>query len=217
MNLSPIRHILFDLGAVLLNIDYNLPVLAFKELGVQNFDQLFSHAGQSELFNLWETGKISRRDFAQAVREWSGLQLSEEEIFTAWNSILLDLPIHRIEFLKSLHNRYEVSLLSNTNEVHVAAFEKIAEETLGPGQWRKAFNGEIFYSNQIGLRKPHPRTFLYVLNKIGFRPEETLFIDDTPGHVRGAESVGIRGLVLPHGSEVGPEVEKYLLQTNNHT
>jgi len=210
MNRSPVRHILFDLGAVLLNIDYNLPVRAFSRLGVNGFDQMFAHAGQTELFNLFETGKINGAQFADHIRQVSGLPLTDVQIFEAWNSILLDLPIHRIDFVRELHADYTVSLLSNTNEVHVAAFEKIAEDTLGPGQWRSVFNGEIFYSNRIGLRKPHPETFEFVLRQTGFKPEETLFVDDTPGHVRGAQSIGMQGLVLPHGTEVKEAVQHYL-------
>jgi glucose-1-phosphatase len=198
----PIRHILFDLGAVLLNIDYQLPVRAFAELGMKDFDRLFAHAGQSDLFNRWERGEVSRAAFAAEIRQISGLNLSEANIFRAWNTILLDLPEHRIRFLESLHDRFTVSLLSNTNEVHVEAFEEIADRTIGIQRWRAAFNGKIFYSNQIGLRKPDRETFRFVLESTGFSPDETLFIDDTPGHVRGAEAVGIRGLVLPHGKEV---------------
>ena len=83
--------IIFDLGGVILNIDYQLPVKAFKKLGIDNFNELFSQASQSHLFNDYEMGLITSDDFVKEIKKYVGKETKEEAIIEAWNSILLDL------------------------------------------------------------------------------------------------------------------------------
>src|SRR5690606_29498568 len=117
-----IKHIIFDLGGVLLNIDYQLTEKAFIEIGIPRFAEIYSQLQQTTLFDDWETGKINRKDFIQSLREKSEIPLTEEQICTAWNAMLLDFPLRRLKVLQQLRPYYDLVLLSNTNEIHEAAF-----------------------------------------------------------------------------------------------
>jgi catechol 2,3-dioxygenase-like lactoylglutathione lyase family enzyme len=90
--ITGIRHIIFDLGGVILNLDYNLTEQAFIEAGVTNFGELYSQLKQSDLFDRWETGKMPREEFIEAMQKASSSPLTEEQILKAWNAMLLDFP-----------------------------------------------------------------------------------------------------------------------------
>ena len=113
-----IKHIIFDLGGVILNIDYSRPQQAFRELGVKNVEQLYSKQQQTGLFDQLETGRISEEEFYDSIRELAGLPLSDGAIRDAWNSILLDFPLRRLQILQQLQLHYDTYLLSNTNAIH---------------------------------------------------------------------------------------------------
>ena len=98
MNSKP-KNILFDLGGVLLNIDFKLTSNAFKHLGVTDFDEMFTQHFSNPLFELLETGKIDESAFYEAFRKEVGLPLSDAQIQSAWNALLLDFPPERIEWL----------------------------------------------------------------------------------------------------------------------
>src|SRR5689334_14126837 len=117
--------IIFDLGGVILDIDYNLTRAAFEKLGVWNFDEMYSQAGADMLFRKLETGKISEEDFFIEFNKCTGLQLSPAEIRRAWNAILLDFREESLLFLDSLKSKYALFLLSNTNHIHITEFNKI--------------------------------------------------------------------------------------------
>jgi putative hydrolase of the HAD superfamily len=187
-----IHHIIFDLGGVLLNIDYQKPVEAFRALGV---DLQYSQKEQTKLFDDLETGKISPAIFREEVRRLSGQNLSDNDIDRAWNSILLDLPEHRVAFLHQLKSKYPLFLLSNTNEIHIAQFEEDLVREYGHPVFEDVFQ-TIYYSSRIGKRKPNADAFLHVLNDHEMRPETTLFIDDSPQHVEGAKKLGIQAYLL---------------------
>ena len=117
MNSKP-KNILFDLGGVLLNIDFKLTSNAFKHLGVTDFDEMFTQHFSNPLFELLETGKIDESAFYEAFRKEVGLPLSDAQIQSAWNALLLDFPPERIEWLKKIASKYRIFLFSNTNQIH---------------------------------------------------------------------------------------------------
>ena len=188
-----IKNIIFDLGGVLLNIDYHLTSAAFRQLGVLDFDDLYSQAKQGHLFDDLEVGKIGVDDFCSHFSKNNGL--TKSDVIGAWNAMLLDFPLHRLSLLKSLKSDYRIFLLSNTNEIHIAAFNEILKNTFGENPFGDLFE-EFYYSSDIGLRKPNSDCFEFVLDQNDLVPEQTLFIDDSVQHVVGAEQVGINSVLL---------------------
>lgn len=194
MQPTGIKNIIFDFGAVLLNIDYKLTSDAFKQLGF-DIDAHFSQLKQNETFDLLETGKISPREFYNALRQLSGLPHSDDVLEKAWNAMLLDLPAERVELLKQLQGRYRIFMLSNTNIIHATAFWQTIEQQVGLDYWHGLFE-KVYYSHEIGLRKPHAQVYEYVLSDAGLLPHETLFIDDTPPNLTAPAALGIDARLL---------------------
>ena len=195
-----IRHFIFDLGGVLLNISYERTLQAFGKLGIKDFNTHYSQAKQVGFFDHFERGEYGADDFYELVRGLSGNPLSNEEIDNAWNALFLDFPPERIHMLNDLKSRYQVFLLSNTNEIHIRAFKRLFEESHGipfAGLFTKDY-----YSHLLGMRKPEEGIFMHVLEANGLQAKEVLFIDDMAGNIAGAESLGIPSLLLQQGDDV---------------
>lgn len=193
--MATIKNIIFDLGGVILNIDYQLPVKAFKELGLENFEQWYSQKSQNDLFDRLETGRISPGEFRNEVKKYLSTHATDQQIDAAWNAILLDLPIERIKLLQAIRKNYRSFLLSNTNEIHITAFSVIIEKAHGMSTFNNLFE-KIYYSSRINMRKPHKEAFELVLKENGLLPEETVFIDDSIQHIEGARKAGIYAIYL---------------------
>ena len=121
MFFNGIKNIIFDLGGVILDIDYNLTVKAFEKLGIPNFKAQYSKMSQSNLFDNIETGKINPEEFRNLIRVVAEKDVTDAEIDHAWNALILHLTQYRIEILKKLQNNYRLFLLSNTNKIHYDA------------------------------------------------------------------------------------------------
>ena len=199
-----VKNIIFDLGGVILNIDYHLTVNQFKAMGIENFDELFTQAQQSHIFDDFETGSLNEEEFVLRLQEQFKLKKEGQMIIDAWNSMLLDFPKGRKETLESFAKQYNIVLLSNTNETHVKAFKKIINETYGDYWFPEVFLN-VYYSNEIGMRKPNSDAFEFVLAENNFDPADTLFIDDSIQHIEGAQKLGIQTLHL-----VEQQIEEFL-------
>ena len=195
-----IKNIIFDLGGIFLKIDFSKTEKAFADLGVQ-FNDFYSQHHASELFELLETGKISPEEFHDSFVEETGLHLSYEELKNAWTALLVDFPIERLQWLQEIGKRYKIFLFSNTNKIHYDVFTEMFHEQTGFKDFNKLFV-KTYYSHEMGLRKPYPESYLYILNEQQLRPEETLFIDDTLKNIEGAKQVGLQTIHLVYPETV---------------
>ncbi len=194
MNPEPTT-IIFDLGGVLLNIDYNRSIEAFKKLGMKNFDNFFTQANQSKLFDGFDTGTISPVEFRNNIRNMSGLQLTDKQIDDAWNAMLLDMPPERIQLLNRVRQHYRIFLLSNTNAIHYPIYMQYMKETYGVESLEPLFEKQ-YLSFELGMRKPNRDIFERIIQENKLSPGKTLFIDDSKQHVHGAREAGLQALWL---------------------
>jgi putative hydrolase of the HAD superfamily len=93
-----------------------------------------------------------------------------------------------------------VLLLSNTNAIHVPAFEAIVAKENGITDFKGLFDG-AYFSCELGMRKPNADIFEHVLSAHGADPKRTLFIDDSIQHVEGARNAGLHAEFLDLGKE----------------
>ncbi len=201
INLHKIKNIIFDLGGVVLNIDYEITINEFKKLGLLNYDKLFTKLSQNKIFDLLETGEISPNVFINELKNITNKKINDNEIIDAWNAMLLDFPKQRIELLKKLKQKYRTFLLSNTNEIHLKAYNKILFDTFKIKDLSGIFEKE-YYSHIIGMRKPDLQIFKFVLAENNLNPNETLFIDDSPQHIASAKKIGINAYHLTNNETI---------------
>lgn len=189
--MKQVKNIIFDLGGVLLTIDYQKTEDAFIALGMQSFPQWYKQDYCSVLFEQLETGQISATDFYTGLRNLSGLKISDKEIANAWNAMLGSFLVKNLDWLNEIGKRYKIFLFSNTNIIHYEAFMQIYSNTGATKPFNDYFI-KAYYSQQIGLRKPTIASYQYILNEQGLLAEETLMIDDTLKNIEGAKAAGLQ-------------------------
>lgn len=195
-----IKNIIFDLGGVLLNIDYLKTVDAFAKLGMENPEQAFSKEVQADFFQKFEKGLISENVFVSEIQK-QFKNTTAQAVIDAWNALLGDFPVKRFEYLQSLKPKYRLFLLSNTNIIHLKAFKKIIDSNVGWDKFQALFEG-IGYSHEMKMRKPDAEIFLKIMDTYSLQPDETCFIDDTEMHVESARTTGIEAFHLKEDKEI---------------
>lgn len=190
-------HLLFDFGGVLININYQLTLEAMRRLHRHGGTIEFTQAAQAELFDALETGRLTPAEFRTGLRMHYELEGTDEELDAAWNAMLLDVPAERLALLAELRTQgYETALLSNTNHLHIEAINNLLRAQYGFKQGIADALDRVFYSQEVGLRKPGEEIFRHVLREMNWKPEETLFIEDSPQHIETAHRLGLQTLFL---------------------
>jgi len=206
---KPLKNILFDMGNVLFSIDYKKTQDAFEALKYNNFSEMYSQFTADALFEKLETGKISTEDFYKKLIASHPETVTEQQIASAWNGMLLHWRIESLSFLKILAKKYKLYLLSNTNDIHLAAVNNLLKQETGKESIDDLFT-KAYYSHKINLRKPNADIFEFIAKDAGIDPQETLFIDDLENNIEAAALLGFKTHLLLKGETIeGLDYENY--------
>jgi len=193
--MQAVKNIIFDLGGIFLALNYQRTKDLFIEFGVTEFDEFFTQHHANDLFEDLEKGLISPEQFYDSFRTETKTNLTNEEIKTAWNAMLVSFPKERIEWLRSIKERYKIFLFSNTNQIHYDQIMELYKRDLGVDDFNELFI-KPYYSHEMRLRKPYPESFLHIINEQNLDIAETLFIDDTIKNVEAANALGLQTIYL---------------------
>jgi putative hydrolase of the HAD superfamily len=200
-DLTNIKNIIFDLGKVLLNLDFEASINAFHKLGLNSKVLNNQQAYADPAFYDLEVGKITPEIFRKRVRLiLDNPDATDQQIDDAWTAMLLDIPVSRVELLQKLSKKYNIYLFSNTNQIHIKKLHSAFFHQHGiefPSLFIKDF-----YSHEINERKPDLKAYLKVIELAGIRAEETLFVDDHEKNIQGAQKAGLKTLWLKNGMEL---------------
>jgi putative hydrolase of the HAD superfamily len=204
-----IKAVIFDFGRV---ISAQKPVSLFRayeeELGLapDTINQIMfeSQAWQDAL-----VGTKSSKEFWQAIGP--ELRLASREMIDVFRKRYhADESIDRgvLSLIRQLHGRYKLAVLSNSPP--------------GLAKWLSAWGildlfDVVYCSGDEGMIKPDPAVYHATLNRLGILPHEAVFIDDTIGHVKAAQSLGIHGIEFTNAEQLELELDALLtLQKNSH-
>jgi epoxide hydrolase-like predicted phosphatase len=197
-----IRAVVFDIGGVL-EIDPDLGVVPMWE------SRLGLSAGElsermHDAFARGSIGTITEDDVHQALKDRLGLDEQQVVAFMAdiWRQYLGTPNTELIEYARLLRPRYRTGILSNSfvgareKEQAAYGFEDLVDD--------------IVYSHEAGMSKPDPRIYALACRRLGVRPDETVFVDDTDYCVAGASEVGMHAVRYLDNTQVIHEIEVLL-------
>lgn len=194
-----IYNIILDYGNVIFDIDFPRLRQAFIELGVPDVDSFYGHRAQHPLFDAFDKGEISAADFRNEIRKIVGKpELTDGEIDDTWNSLLIGVRPGHHAVLLDLKERYRTFLLSNNNAIHYDWIMRYLDREFGLPD-NSVFFEKDYYSHLLGMRKPDPEIFTFVLDTHDLDPAETLFVDDSPQHIEAARQLGLQAHLLAAG------------------
>lgn len=193
--MQAIKNIIFDLGGVLLDIDFTLTAKAFEDLGVHDFLSLYNQHHADTFFADFEKGKVPVDEFYDHIRRICQCDhLTNDQIRDAWDALLIRFPQERINWLMQIAEKYSIFLFSNTNILHYQWFAAAFEEQTG-----KMLNNcfvKAYYSHEMGIRKPAFESYQMILDEQQLNVAETLFIDDTVKNTEAAQAMGMQVIHL---------------------
>ncbi len=184
-----IKNLIFDLGGVLLNIDFKKTYDAFYALGIYRANELNNHPEVLELFMALEVGEYSVNAFRDKFRLLTGYSDSDEKLDDAFNALLMDFPPERIARVQELATKYNTYILSNTNAIHCKHYNQMLNDDLGIKDLNHLVD-KAYYSHELGVKKPDYEIYGRMIELSGILPGESLFIDDREENLKAARKLG---------------------------
>jgi putative hydrolase of the HAD superfamily len=185
--------IIFDFGDIFINLDKKATIEGLERLGLSSWNEDLDQLNIS-----FEKGQISRNEFLLGIQKQIP-NATIDEILMAWNAVLLDFPLYRLEFLQLLSKKFRLFLLSNTDAIHIDHFEQ-REGASFYGDFYQCFE-KVYFSYEMGMRKPDAEIYTTLINRHELSPKRTLFIDDKKDNTAAAKALGLHVWNLQVGKE----------------
>jgi epoxide hydrolase-like predicted phosphatase len=186
-----VKTLIFDLGGVILDLSVDHTLEAFAQLSRFEKEKVIAIYQSEPTFELYEKGLVGDDDFRSFIRKVYNAQATDEEIDRCWNAMLRGIPAVKLQLLTRLMKSYQVILLSNTNNIHLAYINNRILPGFGVTSLDPFFH-HTYYSHLMKMRKPDAEIFEKILTNHNLNPAETLFLDDNKLNVEGANTVGIK-------------------------
>jgi putative hydrolase of the HAD superfamily len=176
--------LLFDLGGVVIEIDFGRAVQAWADAACVSRSRIAERFSLDAGYEAHERGEIGAHEYCTHLRSTLGVTLADENLLSGWNQIFVGAIPGAEVLLESLARSFPLYAFSNTNVAHRAFWQARYASLLQPFS-------QIFCSCDLGARKPSAAAFLEVSRRIGVAPGRIAFFDDHAQNVRGAREAGL--------------------------
>lgn len=194
MDFNNIKNIIFDLGGVVIDIDFELTFKALAELSPYSLDETKKIMGELNIWDIYERGELSDNEFIKTLKKELKITAYNDKVIAAWNALLLQIPKERIELIRTLNNKYQTYVLSNTSLYHIIGLNQILKDSSGDLSLHSVMNNTIYFSYEINRRKPDLDIYEFVIKDANINPSETVFLDDNLDNVLAAREAGLNAI-----------------------
>jgi glucose-1-phosphatase len=204
MKVNQIRCIFFDLGNVLLDLDYGKFSDRMISMTGLEIEQLRAALTAGGAVLKYEVGACNDEEFLAEISSHAGVRINPSDFLGAWNCIFAEKPLLPDAVLFELSGRLPLWVLSNTNKMH---FEFLRERFRFLNDY---FRGWIL-SYEVGVAKPDPSIYTHALRRAGFSADEALFVDDQPVNVKAARKLGMDAFQFLNPAQLIQELQNRCL------
>jgi len=203
---APADALLFDLGGVIMGIDFERCFASWSsDSGVPTAVLRSRHAFEAA-YERHERGEASDAEFFAALGRMLGIELDEARWAAGWNALFTAEIAPVVELVARVKDRVPVYAFSNTNAMHQRVWSRRFAPALANFR-------EVFVSHELGARKPERAAFEEVARRIGVAPPRILFFDDTRTNVEGARAAGLQSVWVREPQDVADALRPWLEAT----
>lgn len=186
------KNLIFDLGNVIIDIDFDLTFRAFSELSSKySWKEVRFFIKEKCIWEDYEKGLLDDDKFREKLRNELKIKASDAELDKAFCGLLQKIQPERIELLQKLSKKYRLFILSNTSNIHFQQVEKLLYESVGMSHFSEIFEHN-FLSFEMGKLKPEIEIYQQVIKEANLKAYETLFLDDMLINLEAAATLGIK-------------------------
>lgn len=195
MKPGAVEALLFDLGGVVIDIDFDRVFAHWAAPAGCDPALLRERFSHDEPYQRHEIGAIGIEEYFASLRASLGIDLTDAQFLEGWNAIFVDEVSGIAALLALAAQRLPLYAFTNTNLTHAAYWSARFPDAV------KNFK-KVFISSSIGLRKPDAAAFEFVVKEIGLPANRIVFFDDSPRYIEGARACGLQTVLVKSPADV---------------
>jgi HAD superfamily hydrolase (TIGR01509 family) len=187
--------LLFDLGGVVIDIDFNRVFARWAKHASCDKTLLQERFLNDEAYRRHERGEITANEYFRSLRTSLGIDISNAQFLDGWNAIFVGEMPDISKLLARMASQIALYAFSNSNHAHELCWSKRFASALSHFR-------EVFVSSHIGMRKPDAEAFQFVVKEIGVPAKRIVFFDDTLENIESARICQLQAVHVTSSSDV---------------
>ncbi|MEO8023423.1 HAD family phosphatase [Polaromonas sp.] len=201
MTATKVQALLFDLGGVVLDIDFNRAFEHWQPVSRLSLDEIKAGFRFDAAYQRHERGEITAAQYFAHLSNTLQLQEGHARVAEGWNAIFLGEISEALAMIQSARSQLPCYAFTNSNPVHQAAWSAMFPAVV------QAFD-RIFVSSDMGCRKPERQAFEHIVREIKVDPQAILFFDDLAENIAGAQGAGLQAVHVRGPADVRAALER---------
>ena len=208
MKESMIKAVIFDIGGVLVNLNMDRCLRAFKErAGFEDIEEYLDMYHQRGFIKDLESGESTEEQFYASALSHCRPGTTAKTVAECFCEFLDGVNDEKIELINRLKGHYDLYLLSNNNPISMRDIAELFKSLGIP--FEETFK-DLFISSEMKMLKPSAEIYREVIRRTGLQPGEILFIDDSMKNIDAALAQGIRAVFYDVDTSLSQLVESEL-------
>lgn len=205
---NPVGALLFDIGGVVIDIDFDRAFSHWSLYSNQDHETIKSGFVFDSYYERHERGKIDASEYFASLRRSLGINIRDEEVMAGWNSIWVGEISGVVNLLIDMKEKLPIYAFTNSNFTHQSIWSEMFRDIL-------AIFRKVFVSCEMGMRKPESEAFEAISREIGVRPEHIIFFDDSLENISGAKKIGMQAVHITSFEDILKGLHKSLNNSIN--
>lgn len=197
---QPIGALLFDLGGVLIEIDFERVFSAWAKFSSLPLAEIRRRFSVDIAYEHHERGELDGPSYLRHIKQLLEIDAPSQALHDAWNAIFIGRIESTIAQVEAARQHQPCFVFTNSNELHQQTWQAAYPDLLSLFE-------EVFVSSELGLRKPEPKAFAAVASRIGLAAPAILFFDDLRQNIEGARAFGMQAIRVRNPSDVQEALE----------
>ncbi len=145
------------------------------------------------------TGRENAEEFIKQVSKFLGKELVLADFMNLLNNRTKNMDQRMLRLAKKLKANYKVIVIS----------DDMKDASMPMRRKLKPYFDKLYFSCDLGVRKPDKKIFKTVINKLHTKPDECFFIDDKPENVKSAKNLGMHAVHFITYSKLLKDLERH--------
>jgi len=201
--INTVGALLFDLGGVVIEIDFDRVFSHWALYSNRNVETIKSRFAFDAYYERHERGEIEASEYFASLRRSLGINITDEEFIAGWNSIYVRGIPGIGTLLSEVREKLPIYAFTNSNSTHQLAWTKKYGHILSHFR-------DVFVSSEIGKRKPEPAAFKTISKEIGVKLEHILFFDDSLENIIEARKIGMQAVQVTSIEDIKSSLKEIL-------
>lgn len=210
-NINNIDTLVFDYGAVIVDLNVQTVRKALANLGISRWQQWWHRKKCRRIMHDFTNGLLPEKEVLSELLPYCRRGTTYQQLLEAVCLVCEPLSKDRLDTIAALHKTYHIYLLSNINET---LWNDAVKDIQSVGYQINDLFDNVFLSYELQCAKPDSSIYQHIIETTGLTPSRTLYFDDREENIIAGNNAQFQAIQIDFNKIESNKIYQELIASN---